>query len=84
LDLVVVSEEPSFSQIFSGNDAKKPRDYEGPREAKGIVEHVSKQAGPATVPLNDAAAVKAFQKLEGDKTCAGEISCLCPYHPASH
>lgn len=61
----------AFLQIFSGNDAKKPRDYEGPREAKGIVLHLTKQAGPATLPLADAAAVTEFRKLDEDRDSAG-------------
>lgn len=66
-----------YLQIFSGNDAKKPRDYEGPREAKGIVSHLNKQAGPATLPLSDAAAVKAFRKLDEDRDSAGRKHALC-------
>lgn len=54
-------------KVFRDNNAEKGSDYEGPREAKGIVSHLKKQAGPATSLLADAAAVAAFTKFDDDK-----------------
>lgn len=59
------------AQVFRDNNAEKGSDYEGPREAKGIVSHLKKQAGPATSLLADAAAVAAFTKFDDDKDSVG-------------
>mmetsp|Transcript_2672 Transcript_2672/g.7943 ORF Transcript_2672/g.7943 Transcript_2672/m.7943 type:complete len:497 (+) Transcript_2672:181-1671(+) len=54
-------------KVFRGNDAENAGDYEGPREAKGIVTHLKKQAGPPTSLLEDAAAVTTFAKFDTEK-----------------
>ena len=60
-----------FLQIFRDGDLKSPLEYNGPREAAGIVSFLKKQAGPAYFTLSDASAVKDFVKLEGDKDVVG-------------
>ena len=59
------------AQVFRDHNAEKAGDYEGPREAKGIVSHLKKQAGPATSLLADAAAVAAFTKFNDEKDSVG-------------
>ncbi len=58
-------------QIFRDGDLKSPLEYNGPREAAGIVSFLKKQAGPAFHALSDASAVKDFVKLEDDKDVVG-------------
>ena len=58
-------------QIFRDGDLKSPLEYNGPREAAGIVSFLKKQAGPAFHTLSDANAVKDFVKLEDDKDVVG-------------
>ncbi|KAK9805676.1 hypothetical protein WJX72_011398 [[Myrmecia] bisecta] len=48
-------------KIFRNGDLEKAGEYNGPRDADGIVDYLSKQVGPATKELKDGAAVKAFQ-----------------------
>lgn len=59
-------------QIFRDGGADAPTEYEGPREAAGIVTHLRKQAGPPSLLLADAAAVKAFRAFTDDKDTVGE------------
>lgn len=54
-------------KIFRDGGADTPTEYEGPREAAGIVTHLRKQAGPPSLLLADAAAVKAFRAFTDDK-----------------
>jgi hypothetical protein len=61
-------------QIFRDGGADTPTEYEGPREASGIVSHLRKQAGPPSLLLADAAAVKAFRAFTDDKDTVGECS----------
>lgn len=51
-------------QIFKGGDASAPTDYNGPREADGIVSYLQKQSGPASVELTSKADVPAFVQKE--------------------
>lgn len=64
--------------MFRGNDAENAGDYEGPREAKGIVTHLKKQAGPPTSLLEDAAAVTTFAKFDTEKDAVGKTQGLLP------
>eukprot|EP00884_Botryococcus_braunii_P003077 jgi/Botrbrau1/12770/Bobra.0238s0009.1 len=41
-------------KIFRNGDLESPQDYNGPREAEGIVTYLKKQSGPASVPLTNA------------------------------
>lgn len=60
------------AQMFRDGDAKAPVDYDGPREADGIVSTLKKQSGPAVNPLADAAAVEEFRTLSADRETVGE------------
>lgn len=40
-------------KIFRARDTSSPIDYNGPREKAGIVNTLSKQAGPATIELTN-------------------------------
>ena len=51
-------------KIFEGHDATNAADYEGPREAGGIVSFLKKRAGPASKELNDAKEAEAVKKSE--------------------
>ncbi|KAK9865288.1 hypothetical protein WJX84_012094 [Apatococcus fuscideae] len=51
-------------KIFKGGDASAPTDYNGPREADGIVSYLQKQSGPASVELTSKADVPAFVQKE--------------------
>ncbi len=51
-------------QIFKGGDASSPAEYNGPREADGIVSYLQKQSGPASVMLSSKDAVTAFVQKE--------------------
>ena len=58
-------------QVFRDGDAASPTEYDGPREADGIVSYLKKQAGPAVKSLVDADAVKEFTKLDDDRDVVG-------------
>lgn len=51
-------------KIFRGGKTDKPSEYEGPREADGIVKYVKKISGPASVLLSTAAEVSSFKESE--------------------
>ena len=51
-------------KIFRGGKTDKPTEYEGPREADGIVKYVKKISGPASVLLSTAAEVSSFKESE--------------------
>jgi protein disulfide-isomerase A1 len=55
--------------IFRGGDIEKPQEYEGPREADGIVSYLRRQAGPASKQLKDKDAVTAH--VAGDVAVVG-------------
>jgi hypothetical protein len=61
-------------QIFRDGSAEGATEYEGPREAAGIVSYLRKQAGPPSLLLEDAAAVKAFRAFDDEKDTVGEVS----------
>ena len=44
-------------QMFRDGDTEKPQDYNGPRDAAGIVSYLQKKAGPASKPLTSQAEV---------------------------
>ena len=44
-------------QVFRDGDTEKPQDYNGPRDAAGIVSYLQKKAGPASKPLTSQAEV---------------------------
>lgn len=46
-------------QIFRNGNLDKPSDYQGPREAAGIVSYVEKASGPASKELKSAEEVRA-------------------------
>lgn len=48
-------------QIFRNKNSAEPHDYNGPREADGIVTYLKRQAGPATLALAAAADVAGFK-----------------------
>eukprot|EP00897_Mesotaenium_endlicherianum_P008617 jgi/Mesen1/7784/ME000408S06890 len=48
-----------------------PQDYNGPREADGIVAYVKKQAGPASLELTSAEVAKAFFEENADAAIVG-------------
>lgn len=50
--------------IFRNNDAEKAIEYEGPRDAAGIVSYLKRQTGPASKLVADADAVKALLDSE--------------------
>lgn len=58
--------------MFRDGDAKSPIDYDGPREATGIVSTLKKQSGPAVKTLADADAVKEFRTLSAEREVVGE------------
>ena len=58
-------------QIFKDGDEASPSDYNGPREAAGIVSYVKKQSGPALVALKTEDEVKNFKALDAEKDSAG-------------
>ena len=43
--------------MFRDGDTEKPQDYNGPRDAAGIVSYLQKKAGPASKPLTSQAEV---------------------------
>lgn len=51
-------------KIFRDGDIVNPVDYEGPREAAGIVKHVKKISGPASTVLETAEEVAFFKDVE--------------------
>mmetsp|Transcript_13095 Transcript_13095/g.36833 ORF Transcript_13095/g.36833 Transcript_13095/m.36833 type:complete len:378 (-) Transcript_13095:658-1791(-) len=51
-------------KVFRGGNTEKPADYEGPREADGIIKHVKKISGPASTLLETTEAVEAFKSGE--------------------
>lgn len=51
-------------KIFKNNNRAKPTDYEGPREADGIVSYLKKQAGPATTHITTKASIKSFYEKD--------------------
>lgn len=71
-------------QIFRDGGADTPTEYEGPREAAGIVSHLRKQAGPPSLLLADAAAVKAFRAFTDDKDTVGEAPAKTRPQPVNH
>lgn len=48
-------------KIFRGGDLEGPIEYNGPREADGIVSYLKKQSGPASVPIKTAKEVAEFK-----------------------
>jgi len=44
-------------KIFRNGDLESPQDYNGPRDAEGIIGYLASMAGPASVPLATAADV---------------------------
>ncbi len=64
-------------QIFRDGDVEAPGNYEGPRETAGIVSFLTKQTGPPSLLLTDAAAVKAFRAFSDEKDIVSEHS-RCP------
>lgn len=64
-------------QIFRDGDVEAPGDYEGPRETAGIVSFLTKQTGPPSLLLTDAAVVKAFRAFSDEKDTVSEHS-HCP------
>ncbi len=63
---------PLHLQIFKDGELKTPHEYNGPREAAGIVSFLKKQAGPAFHSLADASAVKDFIALDDEKDVVGK------------
>ena len=59
----------SAFQIFRDGS---PTEYDGPREAAGIVSFLKKQGGPAVSTLADAATVTKFRTLGDEKDVVGE------------
>lgn len=51
-------------KVFRGGDDTNAEDYEGPREADGIIKHVKKISGPASAAVESADAVTAFIESE--------------------
>ena len=51
-------------QIFKGGDSSSPADYNGPREADGIINYLQKQSGPATSQLSSKDSVSSFVQKE--------------------
>jgi protein disulfide-isomerase A1 len=51
-------------KIFRGHSAEKGTEYQGPREADGIVSYLTKQAGPASAKLSAKADVDALLAKE--------------------
>lgn len=51
-------------KIFRSGNTEKASEYEGPREADGIVKYVKKISGPASVLLSTAAEVSSFKDSE--------------------
>ncbi|KAK9841395.1 hypothetical protein WJX74_005077 [Apatococcus lobatus] len=51
-------------KIFKGGDASSPAEYNGPREADGIVSYLQKQSGPASAELTSKDAVSSFVQQE--------------------
>lgn len=51
-------------KIFSNGDTTSPAEYEGPREAAGIVSYLKKRAGPASKELTTAEEAKALKDAE--------------------
>eukprot|EP00951_Prasinocladus_malaysianus_P019135 scaffold154436_cov40-Prasinocladus_malaysianus.AAC.1 len=49
-------------KVFTDGDTSSPGDYEGPREADGIVKYVKKISGPAVIALSSAEEVAAFKE----------------------
>lgn len=64
-------------QIFRDGDAESPADYDGPRETAGIVSYLGKQAGPPSLLLDSAKAVKDFCKFTDEKGTVGESLLAC-------
>ncbi|CAD7702499.1 unnamed protein product, partial [Ostreobium quekettii] len=58
-------------KIFNGT-TESPKDYSGPREAKGIVEYVMKIFGPASTPVTDSKSYDAL--MEHDVIALGVFS----------
>lgn len=58
-------------QIFR-DGSPTPSEYDGPREAAGIVSFLKKQGGPAVSTLSDAATVTKFRTLDDEKDVVGE------------
>jgi hypothetical protein len=53
-------------QIFRDGDVDSPSDYEGPRDAAGIVSYLKKQTAPASEALATEAVAK-FIVVDGDE-----------------
>jgi protein disulfide-isomerase A1 len=51
-------------KIFRGHDASAVSDYNGPREADGIVSYLAKQAGPPSVAVTEASQLTALTAKE--------------------
>lgn len=51
-------------KIIRNHDASSPSDYNGPREADGIVNYLAKQAGPASVAIKEASQLAAMTAKE--------------------
>lgn len=51
-------------KIFRGHDAASVSDYNGPREADGIVSYLAKQAGPPSVAITEASQLTALTAKE--------------------
>ncbi|KAL3145268.1 hypothetical protein ABBQ32_001008 [Trebouxia sp. C0010 RCD-2024] len=51
-------------KIFKNNDRANPVEYDGPREADGIVSYLKKQAGPATTHITSKASIKSFYEKD--------------------
>ena len=51
-------------KVFRGGNTAKAADYEGPREADGIVKYVKKISGPASALIATADAVESFKADE--------------------
>ena len=51
-------------KMFRGNNAESVTDYNGPREADGIVGYLAKQAGPATTEVREASQVTELTSRE--------------------
>jgi hypothetical protein len=64
-------------KIFRGNTAEKGTEYQGPREADGIVSYLTKQVGPASAQLATKADVDALLAKEDVVVVRGRVTLAC-------
>ena len=62
-------------KMYRGGEASAATEYGGPREAPGIVDYLSKQAGPAAVAV--ATAEEAAKLAEKEEVVIVRLFCAC-------